>query len=234
MDEGELDMINKPVFITGCARSGTSMIAGIINISGAFGGDMSPPNRNNKKGMFENIKVRNALVKPYLRSIKADPMGQEPLPDIESCKLVSVRAVNNWRIRVLDIFMDQGYDNKSIWFYKGAKMCLFWPLWHRAFPKAKWIIVRRRTGDIVSSCMKTSFMRAYKKPSGWYYWVDQHKERFLEMSQSGLDIYHVWPQKMIGNDFSEIEGAIKSLGLNWNKEKVIDFVEPALWSGKGV
>ena len=35
-----------PILITGCARSGTSMIAGVINICGAFGGDMAGPNAN--------------------------------------------------------------------------------------------------------------------------------------------------------------------------------------------
>lgn len=227
-------MIHSPILITGCARSGTSMVAGVVNLSGAYGGKMAGANHNNKKGMFENTTIRQDLVKPYLRSLKADPMGQHPLPDIEACKLVSGRSVDRWKVKVLEVMIDQGYDGKSVWFYKGAKMCLFWPLWSRAFPQAKWIIVRRKTGDIVSSCMKTSFMRAYKKPSGWYYWVDQHKERFLEMEQAGLDIRYVWPQKMIGNDFSEIEKIIKGLNLSWSLDKVTDFVEPALWSGKGV
>lgn len=236
MDARTLDMmVNKPILITGCARSGTSMTAGIINVSGAWGGKLSGPTRFNKKGMFENKEIRQDLVKPYLRSINADPMGQDPLPDIESCKLISVRAINNWRIRIIDILRSQGYPgNNQIWFYKGAKMCLFWPIWARAFPDARWVIVRRKTGDIVNSCLRTTFMRAYKKASGWYYWVDQHKERFIEMHQAGLNIREVWPQKMIGNDFSEIEDVVKSLGLNWDYDKAIEFVEPALWSGKGV
>jgi hypothetical protein len=67
-----------PILITGCARSGTSMTAGIVHICGAFGGRMSGPTPNNRKGMFENEEVRNQIVKPYLSSIGADPLGQKP------------------------------------------------------------------------------------------------------------------------------------------------------------
>ena len=44
--------MKEPILITGCARSGTSMVAGIINMSGAFGGVMAGPNKNNQKGNF--------------------------------------------------------------------------------------------------------------------------------------------------------------------------------------
>ena len=64
--------------------------------------------------------------------------------------------------------------------------------------------------------------------------MDQHKERFIEMHQAGLDVREVWPQKMIGNDFSEMEKVVKSLDLNWDYDKATSFIEPALWSGKGV
>jgi hypothetical protein len=53
-----------PILITGAARSGTSMTAGVINICGAFGGVLSGPNKNNKKGMFENNRIRQDIAKP--------------------------------------------------------------------------------------------------------------------------------------------------------------------------
>ena len=77
-------MEDKSILITGCARSGTSMIAGIINMCGAFAGDTSGPNRYNQKGMYENAKIRNSIVKPYLREIGMDPKGQFPLPNVKT------------------------------------------------------------------------------------------------------------------------------------------------------
>ena len=81
-----MDLDREPILITGAARSGTSLCAGTTNICGAWGGSLSGPTKYNRKGMFENSEIRNAVVKPYLRRIGCDPMGQDPLPDIKSIK----------------------------------------------------------------------------------------------------------------------------------------------------
>jgi hypothetical protein len=52
-----------------------------------------------------------------------------------------------------------GYKQGIPWMYKDTKMCQMWPVWNFAFPNARWIIVRRRTGDITQSCVKTAFMQ---------------------------------------------------------------------------
>jgi hypothetical protein len=54
------DYSKSPIIITGCARSGTSMIAGIINLCGAWKGVTSGPNKYNAKGMFENHELRQS------------------------------------------------------------------------------------------------------------------------------------------------------------------------------
>ena len=95
--------MNPPILITGCARSGTSLVAGIINMRGAFGGKMSGPNMNNAKGMFENARIRNDIVKPYYRSIGVDPLGQYPLPDIESLPIPT-----GWANDVIRIIQEEG------------------------------------------------------------------------------------------------------------------------------
>ena len=48
------DYSKQPIIITGCARSGTSMIAGIIHLCGAWKGNTSGPNKYNKKGNYNN------------------------------------------------------------------------------------------------------------------------------------------------------------------------------------
>jgi len=229
--------MSSPILITGCARSGTSMIAGTINLCGAFGGDMSPGNSNNPKGMFENAAIRQRIVKPYLRQMGVDPLGQFPLLDIDNLQIP-----RNWNKRVTQVFKDQGYKGGP-WMYKGAKMCLFWPVWDYAFPNAKWIIVRRRTGDIVYSCMHTGFMRAFRnltnqkkvgasnEQEGWIWWVNQHLDRFREMIDAGLNCRIVWPERMVDNDFSQMMETIEWLGLKWNDD-VLSFVSPKLWKSR--
>jgi hypothetical protein len=139
-------------------------------------------------------------------------------------------AIPNLTHKVETIIKFQGYKDGP-WFYKGAKMCLFWPIWHRAFPNAKWIIVRRKDEDIINSCLRTGFMRAYDDAEGWQTWVDHHKERFQEMKAAGLSVAEVWPTKFVEGDFTEVHRVvIKFLRLRWRDKKVRDFIEPAYWS----
>lgn len=227
--------MHDPILITGAPRSGTSMVAGATNLCGAFGGEMRGPNRNNPKGMFENARIVNSIVKPYLRKLNVDPMGQFPLPDIKTLPIPS-----NLKTLVEGIMQQEGYS-KGPWFYKGAKMCLVWPIWHYAFPDAKWVIVRRSTPDIIHSCFHTSFMRAFSRPpfqqavgaknesEGWLWWVHQHEERFAEMIQAGLNVKVVWPDRMVNGNYKQLYQTIDWLGLKWNSKAVVEFVDPKLW-----
>lgn len=226
-----------PILITGAARSGTSMVAGVIKICGAFGGELSGATRYNQRGMFENHRVRQGVVKPFLRQIGADHLGQWPLPDPNDMLIPT-----NWRDRVEAVFREQGYTGGA-WFYKGAKMCLFWPVWHFAFPNARWIIVRRRTGDIARSCCKTGFMRAFNRDEnrkavgvsseydGWVWWVRQHERRFVEMIEAGLNVKIVWPERMVTGDYQQLYETLEWLGLPW-KSEVLSFIDPKLWKAR--
>ena len=220
-----------PILITGAARSGTSMIAGIISMSGAWGGKFRPPTPNNKKGMFENAEIISTHVKPLLKKQGYDPMGQKPLPKIADYIGMTEAEVTMFKNSIIWTIKRQRY-NGGIWFYKGAKMCLMWPLWYRCFPRAKWIIVRRDVEDIVRSCLRTSFMRNRKSRAEWLEWVAEHEKRFEEMQANGLTMYEVWPQKAVDGDFSELQNLVKKLELEWNENLVRDFITPALWHKK--
>lgn len=228
-----------PILITGIPRSGTSMVAGCFHKCGAFGGNMAGPNRNNEKGMFENIRVRG-VVKEYLRQIGVDPLGQYPLPNPAKLGIPT-----NWRRIVENIMKDEGYDGGA-WMYKGAKITLTYPVWQYAFPNAKYIIVRRRTPQIITSCKKTGFMKAFhneknqravgaaNEDEGWLWWIHQHEKRFVEMIQAGLNAKIVWAERMIWGDYQQMREAIEWAGLDWHThaQEVYNFVEPKLWKAK--
>jgi len=226
-----------PILITGCARSGTSLVAGIINMCGAFGGNMSGPTPNNAKGMFENSRIRNEIVKPYYRSMNVDPLGQYPLPDPKKLLIPS-----GWQQDIELAMIADGYVDGP-WMYKGAKLCQHWPVWNYAFPNAKFVIVRRKTSDIINSCVRTGFMRAFAFPKnlkavgvsteaeGWLWWVHQHEERFVEMIQEGLNCKVIWPERMVDGDYSQIKEMLEWLGLEW-KSEITEFIEPKLWKAR--
>jgi len=209
-----------PILITGCARSGTSMTAGIMDHCGAFGGRTIPGGHANPKGFFENREIRENLLKPYLILCGADPMGQKPLPELHH-----LLPLENLRAKVETVIKYHGYKDGP-WYYKGAKLCLVWPIWHKAFPDAKWVIVRRNDEDIINSCMKTGFMRAYRDPEGWQKWIDHHKKRFEEMKEIGLQVREVWPTKFVEGDHSEIRETVEWLGLTFDEKIVEEIVVP--------
>ncbi len=220
-----------PILITGAARSGTSMVAGIVHLCGGFGGKMAGPNGANRKGMFENTEVRNTIVKPFMTSIGADRLGQKPLPDRDICKIIAKTKSEEWRRDVMSVFYNHGYSSGAI-FYKGAKMCLTWPMWNAAFPDAKWIIVRRDDEGIITSCLGTGFMRAYRNREGWQGWIDEHVKCFNEMEEAGLQIRTVWSPLVVAGNFTEIRCAVEWAGLTWNDEAVRKFVDPKLFHVK--
>jgi hypothetical protein len=233
------DYSNIPILITGAARSGTSMVAACFHLCGAWKGDTGGPNRHNEKGMFENLPLRQNVVKPYFKASGFDALGQYPLPPTNALKIPF-----NFREQVLKEITKQGWQSEKPWMYKCAKMSLIWPAWAYAFPNSKWIIVRRKREDIVYSCTKTSFMQAYNKPwvlaelgfktaeEGWNYWVEFHENKFQEIINQGINAKIIWPQKLIQADYSELKEAIEWVGLPWNGSAVTDFIEPRLWKAR--
>lgn len=213
------------IIVTGCARSGTSLVAGILNKCGAFQGETIGATRWNKKGQFENDSIRNTMTKPYLRKIGADPMGQDPLPN------GNIPIVEDWRERFLNLVTEQGWNGKDTLLVKEAKACLMWQVWHHAFPMAKWVIVRRDDGKIIDSCMKTSFMRNRKTRASWQEWIEHHKAKFQEMKQAGLNMTEVWPDISFMGGLLLVKLFIGFLGLTWQEKAVQEFIDPNLWHG---
>jgi hypothetical protein len=222
-------MIEKaPILITGCPRSGTSAIAAVINKCGAFVGDIT------KRGMYSNEAIKEMVVKPYLYKIGVDMDGQFPLPETYGLTIPT-----DWHNIIGDIMQMEGY-RQGEWMYKDHRSALIWPVWNKNFPNAKWIIVRRRTGDIIQSCIKTGFMIAFKnefniektnstsEDSAWLWYVRQYERRFVEMINNGLNCKILWPERLIDNDYEQLYELLDWLGLKWNP-KAMKLIESLLW-----
>lgn len=230
------DYTDSPIIIVGAARSGTSMVAGCIHLCGAWKGDTAGPNKYNAKGMFENLPLRQEILKPLLHAAGADKLGQYPLPETKDTVIPA-----DIRESVLKRIKKQGWTSDQPWMWKCAKMSLIWPAWNFAFPDSKWIIVRRKTSDIIYSCMHTGFMNAYankkvqkevgveNEHDGWLYWVRKHEEKFREIIDAGINVRTVWPERMIEANYQQMKDTIEWLGLEWNSKVATEFVEPKLW-----
>jgi hypothetical protein len=218
------------ILITGTARAGVSMIGGVVRLCGAWGGDSLNTTEYDGRGSFENEEIRDSIVRPFLRGIKADPLGQRPLPNMAECRRIAPMVALPWRRRIDKIVKSQGYGNGPL-FYASPQSCLVWPVWAKAFPKARWIIVRRKDEDIINACMKTGFMTGHSDRSGWNRWLEFHKERFDEMVRANMNIWQIWPQRMIKGKLAELKDLVENLGLRWDGTAVEDFIAPILWKG---
>ena len=68
--------MENPILITGASRSGASMIAGTLNICGVFSGTISWNSKNNERGMFENIKIKQNVIDHYFIENGLDPIPE--------------------------------------------------------------------------------------------------------------------------------------------------------------
>jgi hypothetical protein len=226
------DFVSSPILVTGASRSGASMVAGILEICGVFLGSTPKPTAQDSRSMFENKEIYEQVMKPYLLEVGMCPAGQYPLVPTSDLPIPV-----KFKDYVLDALHDDHYQDDRPWAYKSNKLVLTWPLWHFAFPNAKWLIIRRRTGDIINSCLKTSFMRAFKtdkywkeigaknEQEAWLWWVHQYEERLIEMISKGLNCKVIWPERMVRGDYSQMYETIEWLGLKWDS-KILSYVDP--------
>jgi hypothetical protein len=207
------DCQNMPIFVTGIERSGTSIVARILRMCGAFTGETTE--------MQENVNIK-ILVDNLYKSMGANPNGQQPMPNVEKLYIPI-----EWKRDVFTQLENHGYTDGKLWMYKSSRICQIWPVWYYAFPNARWIIVRRRTGDIIQSCLKTKFMTAFNDKEGWRWWVHEHEKRFVEMMEAGLNCKVIWPERMVTGDYQQIYEMLEWVGLKWNP-KVVEEIDPLL------
>lgn len=195
------------LFVTGCARSGTSLTMALLEACGA--------NLGVTNGLNEIKALRDDTVKPYLKRINADPKGQYPLPDLED-----IQPDAKWREKVLSAVGEA--DAAKI-----IKGVLIWPLFVEHFPEAKWLIVMREREHIARSCMRTSFMTAYGNHTAWMQWAQFYHERCAELAEH-VESRTVWPDKVINGDYQHFADAVEWAGFTWN-DKALNVIRRDKW-----
>lgn len=213
-----------PIFVVGCARSGTSMVAGCIHSAGIWGGVMQEPNQYNKKGMFENLAIRD-VIKSYLSLAGADQLAQRSFPDINN-----LPEYPNLKSDIEFVLRKEGLRPDQRWFYKCTKMPLIWVKIAEIYPNAKWVIVRRPDEQIIQSNIRTPFMRHITTEEYCQSWLNHFKGRFKEMTDA-LDCMEVWSDQLVKGNISTMEEVFDWLGISVGKQ-VFGFIDPMLYNSK--
>lgn len=215
-----------PVLVTGLPRSGTSMVTGLLGLCGLWLGHTVPGGKENIRGFFENVVLRERVQKEILHQGRFDPLGVRRLPPPTWHP-----AIKNLRAVVGAALGAQHYDGRDIWGFKDAKLTLTWRPWHEHFPQARWIIVRRSSDEIIASCLRTSFMKQHSSDPGfWLQFVADYLER-LEALQRAVG----WCRTIEAGDvaagrFDALGQLVGELGLTWRPEAMRAFIAPEHWN----
>lgn len=150
----------RDLFILGCGRSGTSLIAGLFRSSGHFQGSrFYAPRESNPKGFFEDVEVNDvnesilALLLPsrvmhndiaYMAD--APGHGQRWLSRFPPGTQFSATPIINSRIRSVLA--------RRPFCLKDPRFCYTLPLWQAHAPTARMICVFRDPRIVVASILK--------------------------------------------------------------------------------
>jgi len=220
-----------PIFITGAERSGSSIIAKILALSGTFIGETS--------SMYENKKIKELII-DYYKFIGIDPVGQYPLPPEVNDKPFPIVL----KEKIYSILKNEGYNLNKPWLYKSSKICQTWRMWNLHYPEAKWVIVRRKPSDIVYSCCKTTYMYAFSdtrrqkevgannEKEAWLWWVKQHEKMFQKMSEANLNYKVIWPEDLVDGNYESVKEILDWVGLPFDEDQIRKEIDPMLWKSR--
>lgn len=215
-----MNNIERPIFVTGVERSGATIIARMLQLGGCWFGKTN--------NMLENFNIIYSAGKPTM---------------IDGSLRYSNDSIDaNLFNTVSNICNTQGYSEQKL-VVKGSQLAINWKSWNHSFPNAKWVIVRRRTPDIINSCIKTGYMGLFKDPAnlkkieaqneyeGWLWWVHMYEQIFVEMIQAGLNVQVVWPERIVRGDYTQTIEMFEWLGVKWNNS-IISKIDPILTKGR--
>jgi hypothetical protein len=209
-----------PIFVTGVPRSGATFIARILQMCGGRIGLCD--------SMFENVLIRDVADSILLAGTLLPVVATEKvsLSTYKTAKALSIGILEKQRLIG---------ENTVL---KNSGFSLSWRYWHKMFPDARWVIIRRKPPYIVNSCVKTAHMRTMKSTAnlkainantekeGWMWLVHQYEAQWRAMYECReLSIFEVYPDRMENKDYSKIKILVKELGLQWT-DNVVEVMNP--------
>ena len=222
------ECFEKPIFVLGLPRSGTSLIAGMLGHCNVWlGHTLQNRGKENPRGFFEHIILREQVIKQMLRQLGCDPLGVQKLPP-----LGNLPRIQNLQDIIRQVLGSEGYANSHPWLFKDAKLTLLWPAFMYAFPNARWVIVRRDVNEVIDSCLNTAFMSQHSLDrSFWKRWADEYLDRLEQLKSATGSCYEIWPGALMEGDLTEMNILATSLGLEWEDHTVSQFIDRSFWHG---
>jgi lipopolysaccharide biosynthesis protein len=172
-----------PVAIAGMHRSGTSMIARLLNLCGLYLGesdDLLPATDNNRAGFWERAKLVD-INNQILNRLSG---GWDMVPSIEP-GWTSQNIFNNLKIAALQEI--QTLSQHQPWGWKDPRTSLVLEFWIELIPDLKFVICIRNPCEVYHSLAKqggVSSQFAYRL------WLEYYKHLLAHLSPSQYIVTH--------------------------------------------
>ena len=197
------------------------MLAGLLYQHGLWIGNSRVTKYKETNSDFgsENTEIKE-LMKGYAKRIRYQNWYL-PLPE-------SPDAADHLLERVSEIVPD---DTK--WLVKTSWTLIFGEIWTEAFPEAKWLFVRRKVGDIVSSISRHPVMRRHS-PNQTIPFIKalHYKQNKLTKVISPERFLFVDVDKIVLKDSEECNRLFRFCDLELNKSALNSWIKSDMWHSK--
>lgn len=205
--------MNEPIFVLGCHRSGTSVVAGLLHQAcGVSMGELMPPTQDNPMGYFEALGVVDAhrdLLAQMERDWTCPPSTFRPgLLDL---------ALLEEQVKIHN-------DLPGVWAMKDPRAMFLLPAWkHLGVDQARLVAVVRPVSDTVRSIEKRDNIRQDRAEAI----VEAHLHRLVEIADKTPLPVIQFP----GEDDSlirQVRDLAAALDLQWDEEAARNFFDDSL------
>ena len=204
--------MSRAFVILGSPRSGTSLVAGILERLGVYMGErFVPPGQFNQAGAYENldfVELNNRI----MAAIKGDEYGV-PNPDRLS--------------KAPEIFADEARaviekNERELWGWKDMRTNFTLPVYKPWLENPTYIVVRRDKKSIIKSLMNVGNPedRAVNTVKAYY-----QRARY---NTEGEDRVFVHYEEFIYAPESTVRWFAETLNLDGDINKAVDFIDPSL------
>lgn len=181
----------KPVvIITGCQRSGLNITKRLFSTGRSF-----------------SLKEFNTIFKSAFDSNKEKGLS---LKNKDAKALLISNLISNLKKQT---------EIKQKYTFCDNRIILMQDIFKKAFPDARWVIVKRDTPSLINSLMKTGYTDQFQTKEEWKQWINciGKQEQSILDSNANTIVYN--PSLMINNrDDSDFNKVKAWLSIN-NKEK---------------
>jgi hypothetical protein len=213
---------NDPILIVSAPRSGSSLLAYILNKEGIQVGITKAGDKYNVNGYFENIRIRNLMIK-YLKENDKQKLGKKFQP-------INIRSdFKNFNRKMYRVLRQDKFDKNKNWLIKDPKLTLCWNIFNKEYPNAKWILLYRNQNDIMSSYKKTEFMDAYNTEDDWKKYLNCFYENMNSIKLECKNVFEFDIKNIFENNINEINKLFEFIGIK-NTNKYIECVDKELFT----